>query len=148
MYAAVSGMTGIPVRSLLRDRLLKDGRLPAPFDRFTARDLLIMIGEGAREVDRDIWIKKLSHTVNLESDSYPVISIITDVRRANEAQYVLDNGGILLLVEGRNTEGVVPDVSTERPDLLRGYVSYRIDNSKDLDHLRLQIKPILDKFFF
>lgn len=147
MYAAVSGLTGIPVRSLLRDRLLKDGRLPSPFDHFTARDLLISIGEGAREVDPDIWVKKLAHTITIASESNPVVSVITDVRRPNEAQYVVDNGGILLLVEGRNTGEDIPDVSTERPALLQDYVDYVIDNSKDLDHLRLQIKPILDKFF-
>lgn len=78
----------------------------------TRRQMLINIGEAMRGVDADHWTKLLTRgvmtfeAVASSLTSRPVLHIVTDMRRPNEAKTLLDLGAKLVLVV---RDGVVWD---------------------------------------
>lgn len=109
----------------------------------TRRQMLLNIGEGQRRHDPDHWVKlwRLRHdsvgqTVSIPRASpwaspitKPILHIVTDVRRANEAAAIHDLGGVVVLVRRPGVEwnghineklATLPDVTYPTlPDDLR-----------------------------
>lgn len=84
----------------------------------TRRQMLINVGKGQRQHDPDHWVKlwRLRHnsigqTVSIPRLSIwtspitkPILHIVTDVRRANEAAAIHDLGGIVVLIQRPGVE--------------------------------------------
>ena len=63
-------------------------------DKTLTRPLLQAWGQGRRDLQNDeYWIKRLQEYADKKGLDY---AIIDDVRHANEAQHVLDNGGLII----------------------------------------------------
>ncbi len=68
-------------------------------DKIFWRKLLVGWGDTCRKVDANIWIDKLkSDSADVLSNN-SIIKYVTDVRYLNEAQWVLDNNGILIMIK-------------------------------------------------
>lgn len=68
----------------------------------TIGESLQIIGTDAlrNRFDSDVWVKALFSTVGKETLEMGHILLIPDVRFENEANYILENGGILVRLEG------------------------------------------------
>lgn len=145
LYDIVSKITGDRRRDLINIRSLKSEKLPFPYDKFTRRDFLIQIGESFREIDPDVWVKYQQRAVANSLGFNDTIFIYTDVRKPNEAQFIKDHGGLLIkMVNTSGEESNIPDIGTERPNLLDDYVDYTILNEKkSFDPLRHEAKNVI-----
>jgi len=104
LYAAVSAITGIPVKNL-QDRGFKEKELswlPA-----SPRRLLQTLGTewGRDTIHEEIWIRSVFRAIKAES---PPVAVITDVRFNNEAFAIRERGGSVWLVT-RKTAGLGGD---------------------------------------
>lgn len=121
----------------------KDKPIPA-LNGILGRDILCLVGEWARDhVGPDIWVNKAMR----DADGYLTGGtriVIDDVRRPNEAQAVLDRGGVLVKVT-RNPEGVADDVTTTDTEgnLEKMPFAAVIFNSGTLAQLRNKVKIIV-----
>lgn len=95
------------------------------------REKLVAVGEFMRSLDPDVWVKQLgrryNNTFNLNVNEMlydfeydiPTLSIITDVRRENEAQWALENGFTLIYVSAfeayRQGRSSLQDIMQARP---------------------------------
>ena len=73
------------------------------FDNVTRREFMTILGTDiARKVNSDIWINFMDkHIINREGKPYLIKNtIIDDVRFVNEANYIKNNGGILIRLVG------------------------------------------------
>lgn len=77
-----------------------------PNGTMSVRRILQYIGEKRRKEDPLYWVKRFDEEVAGFEDSNRVM-VVDDVRRPNEAQWVLDKGGVLVRVEPY--EGWRPD---------------------------------------
>ena len=84
------------------------------------REYLQKLGAFARSIDKDIWINKLLYEINwAESmnkywdDSWEGTYIITDVRHLNEADWIVDQDGILIII---NTDSATRRLRIEDRD--------------------------------
>jgi hypothetical protein len=66
---------------------------------WTAREIMQEYGQFYRTIDYDFWVKNLFRVI--EDKEYPNV-IITDVRHINEADSVLEHGGVLIKVIRNN----------------------------------------------
>lgn len=71
----------------------------------TNREYLQKLGAFGRSIDKDIWINKLILTINYHESVYrywnsdiDVSYVITDVRYLNEADWIINRGGILIII--------------------------------------------------
>lgn len=108
---AASVMFGIPIAEFY-DRILKEQI--HPFWKITRREMLQKLGtECARRVFcDDFWIKRANITTDnlIERNYSPDVSslhiIITDVRFDNEADWVRDQGGLIVHVIRPASDGI------------------------------------------
>lgn len=70
---------------------------------WTAREIMQEFGAFYRSIDSQFWIKNLFRVA--EQKEYINI-IITDVRHTNEADYILEHGGVVLRVERKSKDPV------------------------------------------
>jgi hypothetical protein len=134
LYAGISAMFGVS-ESVLRARSLKERPLP-PFG-VTVRRLLQTLGTewGRDSIATDIWIRLLDQRIaDLESRGVQVVAV-SDVRFANEAEYVRRRGGVVWLVRRPGTEAPA-DHSSEACGIDADVV---IDNAGTAEDLRGQV---------
>lgn len=86
----------------------QDKRYPRPWHDpkegfWTAREIMQEYGAFYRSIDSQFWIKNLFRVA--EQKEYKNV-IITDVRYRNEADYILEHGGVVLRVERENKDSV------------------------------------------
>lgn len=95
------------------------------------REKLVAVGEFMRSLDPDVWVKQLEENYSevkefnfeeiqrTQGNAVPTLSIITDVRRENEAQWALDNGFTLIYVSAfeayRQGRSSLQDIMQARP---------------------------------
>ncbi len=94
-------------------RMPEDG---SPSFQLTPRQIMIDVGQWFRSVDRLYWVKKAFEIVKAQPDG--AVCYITDVRFKNEADFIKEEGGILIRLE-RSKEtraGVYPNIATEKED--------------------------------
>lgn len=105
--------------SAIYDR--KDDPLPA-WEEFCGRDVLEMIGEGARnKFGGDVWVNALFEQADYWHARKRRNVIIDDVRRPNEAEAILSRGGHLIRIEGPVRYGKHAKTSRPTEGLLDGY---------------------------
>lgn len=89
-----------------------------PYWDITRRQMLIAVGDVMRQCDPDHWIKlwrfrydTVGQTVSIPRASpwaspitKPILHIVTDVRRANEAAAIHDLGGVVVLIQRPGVE--------------------------------------------
>jgi hypothetical protein len=63
------------------------------------RPLLVALGAGRRATDPDYWIKRLIYTLAARGVAKQDNVVITDVRYANEVQWILGQGGTVIRIE-------------------------------------------------
>lgn len=68
----------------------------------TIGEILQILGTEAlrNNFDTDVWVKALFESSAKNAFEYGHILIISDVRFVNEAEYIINNGGILIRLEG------------------------------------------------
>jgi len=110
------------------------------------RPLLVTYGTHIRRhLNQNCWIERVQPSVihNLSAGKYV---FITDVRFENEAQWISNNGGILINVA---REGVRPANHEERAESIKmkKYIKYNVDwptfGSEELDSCDEYVIPIL-----
>lgn len=95
------------------------------------REKLVAVGEFMRSLDPDVWVKQLEENYSevkefnfeeiqrTQGNAVPTLSIITDVRRENEAQWALENGFTLVYVSAfeayRQGRSSLQDIMQARP---------------------------------
>lgn len=86
----------------------------------TAREVLVHYGTSImRVIDPDIYVKRLAEQLQKETSH---IGIVTDIRRANEAKILKENGCVLI----RLLRGQEPNIS--EADINEVVADYTIDN--------------------
>ena len=70
---------------------------------WTAREIMQNFGAFYRTIDNEFWIKNLFKVA--EQKEYTNV-IITDVRYINEADYILEHGGVVIRVNRENKDSV------------------------------------------
>lgn len=94
------------------------------------RPLYVELGKLGRKIDPYFWIKKL----NEQCDSDDIV--ITDVRYANEAKWVLFNGGSLFYMKRSGFEPANDEERQSIGELLSLYKLYMVYNNGSLEQLR------------
>lgn len=88
------------------------------------RDALIEIGNSARAIDPDVWVKHLDRRIKfLQAGKAEADFIITDIRYPNEVKYARDNGFTILKVSAKD------DIRVERA--LQSGEELDLDNDGD-----------------
>ena len=113
--------------------------LPEPI-YWTAREIMQNFGAFYRTIDNQFWIKNLFRVA--ERKEYSNV-IVTDVRYINEADYILDIGGLVLRVE-REDKADVHNMAHPSEVELDGYDSFSIiiDNNGTLEDLEASAESI------
>ncbi|MHA1448022.1 MAG: AAA family ATPase [Candidatus Hodarchaeales archaeon] len=62
-----------------------------------ARYTLQQVGSKMREIDFDVWVNKVAR--DYQEKIYPEKAVITDVRHVNEADWVINSGNLLVLLD-------------------------------------------------
>lgn len=119
------------------------------------RSILQAIGtEGLREgLDTDFWVKMLKKHIkqieDVESELgnyeglYPIYIVVPDVRFNNEAQFIKDQGGLLVQVVRPDVEKVREHKSEQGVSVK--YVDYTIVNDGSLDDLKEKVQTIIEE---
>lgn len=109
----------------------------------SGREYLQLYGtEAHRDIfGDDFWIKEA-----MKKNVSGVITVITDVRYANEAETILKNGGVIWEIK---RPGDLIDESSHRSEvpISRSYVSRVINNDGQLDDLRYEVVRAWDECF-
>lgn len=116
------------------DQEIFGGRSP----RFLAQTLGT---EWGREmVSQDIWIRILEQRIELSRfrDNWPIV--VTDIRFPNEARWIRDQGGVVVLI----VRGGVPLISGKhQSEQHQLEPEVRLDNGGSLDHLKAEVREKL-----
>lgn len=105
---------------------------------WTPRQLLQYFGTDIyRNIDPNIWVRLLRKSLDKKGDY-----IITDARFPNEIDWVVDNGGVRLIVErdSRSEIGNVNHISETSLDTYSTNVDYYVDNNGTLEDLYKLLK--------
>lgn len=143
MRRAVGEIFGLS-HELMTDRQLKETYIP--FWEASPRQIMQRFGtEAVRDVmGSDVWVKRAElelETILAEQASHPLpaaVVIFTDVRFANEAEFIHRNGGIVIEVH-RPNHGTHDVHSSEQP-LPRALVNSMITNDQSLEAFAQTIK--------
>jgi len=144
---ACSLMFGIPLERFNSDdaKEAKDN-----FWGFSPREICQYIGtEVAREhFDPEFWIKRLQLELQREYDVRNDVFVIADVRFDNEAQWIRNNGGIVIRVvrpEANGDVGIPSHVS--EAGVSENLIDYTIFNNGTLDQLQTKTEEVANRLF-
>ncbi len=121
---------GVP-SSYIYDRDLKESDVPGFGASY--RKLAQTLGTewGRETIDQDLWVKVLE-TRLMGLQRKPDVLIITDVRMQNEADWITQHGGMVVLVERKGLKAVRAHQSEKG----LAHWSTVLDNDGDLNNLR------------
>ena len=130
----------------------KNQYLPA-WDRTIGRCLQVIGTDSLRDnFDYNVWVKSLFETVGRQCIDSKHVLVIPDVRFPNEADYILDQGGIVLKITGdpmdvrKNSNRDLNHISETA---LSDYKKFSaiVDNSvPDLNILKGKVQDIIRQF--
>lgn len=84
---------------------------------FSPRDIMIAYGQFFRQFDKLWWVKKTFQKIGLIDSMHPspqdVRVTISDVRFKNEADYIKEQGGILIRLERKPELNIYKGISTD-----------------------------------
>jgi hypothetical protein len=115
------------------DREKKEEMLPEPFHRYSLRTFMTTFARGFDEIDKDFFPKSLfadyRHTpgtkgmFGVPDQRFKPNWLITDVRFPNEAEAIIDQGGIVVRINrplwNRHEYAAIEDVQKEDPELYK-----------------------------
>ena len=96
---------------------------------------------GRNLIDQNIWLKRAGREYQKNKDLGYQAMVITDVRTANEAQWIRDRGGILIQLNRESREQVRPHESEN--GICKSLVNHQINNNGALEELYQQVDEIL-----
>jgi hypothetical protein len=136
-------VTGLPIEAFYTD---KNAAVPN-FD-VTVGTFLQKLGQAVNNVDPSIWIKSVAAFIANDDQK---LFIVTDVRYQTEAKWIEEQGGILIRINGdpsglRAKSSRDPNHISET-DLDNYPFAHIINNDKDLENLRFEIRCILNLFY-
>ena len=105
----------------------------------TPRELMQSLGTGwgRNLVDDDMWVKLLA-----ERNPHGCL-IISDVRMENEADFIRENGGIIIHLKGRG--GINSNHESEHPIIIQPE-DYVVQNTSTFSHLRIRLDIVVDSY--
>jgi hypothetical protein len=120
----------------------------------TIGEILQILGtEALRDnFDKDVWVKALFESSAKDAFEHGHILIISDVRFVNEADYVINNGGILIRLEGDpmsvrlNSKRDVNHVSETALNDYGNFNEVIINDIPDINVLRGKIEDFMVKY--
>lgn len=102
------------------------------------RELLVRLGESARRtIGPDVWIDALDQDL-ARARAFREAVVITDVRYRNEAEWIGDEGGVLVSVDRSGTEVDTPEVAA-----LMLTADFGIENDGDENELRVSVAELV-----
>jgi hypothetical protein len=105
------------------------------FSNWTSREIMQEIGSFYRKIDYNYWVRKLD--AHIKDSGFEDV-IITDVRYKNEAEYVKNNGGVLIHIKRSSVDkihGMTHESETSLDDLPSDYFHIEIQNDGTLEDL-------------
>jgi len=81
-------------------------------------------------IDKNIWLNVLQHKINSYKNTKNFI--ISDVRFNNEAEFVKNNGGIIIQII-RDTGNI--DIHPSEKGVDDKYIDYIVNNNSSISHL-------------
>jgi dephospho-CoA kinase len=136
----------------LKDELYNDDlkEVEDPFWGITYRKMLQLVGtEVGRSIDQDIWIKNCIKKLKTKLVSSDVV-IYADLRFENEADWIRDNGGLLIHIVRHGADGNVGiegHSSENGVDIHdRDVLIYNDGSIDDLDEKVSEIVDILESY--
>lgn len=132
----------IPERFLTGSSKFRSEIIPNAFKNgkpLTIRQLLIDIGNGAREYDPDIWIKALNQTLEKNKDSS---IIITDERFRNEFDFLKKMGFTQIRIYREDCSNINDISETGQDEISDSEFDYIIYNNKSIKKLKEDISKI------
>lgn len=142
---ACSEMFGVPLNYFYDD---DKKEVDLPFWGMSPRKMAQLLGtEGGRELfGKDIWVKRALSFYNLELPEESNGMVITDVRFDNEADFIRDNGGLMIHVERPGADGVVGVVGhASEAGIMEKSEDIHIVNDGTLDQLYENVDVALAK---
>ncbi len=134
---AIFGLTELQ----MTDRVLKEQVVP--YWGLSPRQILQRLGtECVREqFGYDTWLKRARLRLEALQDSSAGVAVFTDVRFPNEAQWVRDQGGVVVRIHRGRIDVVAAHASEQAlPD---GLVDFELSNSAGLVELRQRVNLLL-----
>lgn len=130
---ACSEMFGVPINHFYDDEFKEE---VIPFWGYSPRQMAQLLGtEGGRELfDKNIWVKRATQSFYDEAASEEFRGmVLTDVRFENEANWVRDNGGLLVHVWRNGIKEVTAHSSEDGVEIKDNDMV--IENNDSLDFL-------------
>lgn len=145
---AAAAMFGLPLAHFQGDNDKREE--PDPFWGISPREMLQKIGtEGGRDVfGQDLWIKRAwrewSKWKSAEGAGISHMSglVITDVRFDNEAQWIIQEDGIIIRVVRPGVEAVNSHVS--EAGVSDEYITHDVVNDGTIEELYAKVQEILN----
>ena len=108
---------------------------------FTWREAAQKLGtEWARNLDKDFWVKSTMRQIDKDA-----LVVISDVRFDNEAQAIIDAGGLVIKVVGRNVNLGNNSVHASEQGVNGYLIHYELENDGSLECLYSYIDDIFDE---
>jgi len=113
-----------------------------PLDKRRDRRFLQCLGEDARQfIGADVWIRWFDWSLKQLENDFVENIVVDDCRYLNEAQYLKDNGFVLIRVFGREAPDMPEHIS--ETELEKISVDFQIDNGGSLRRSISQLNDIL-----
>lgn len=138
----VSELFGIPMQTIEDE---KETPLPN-WDNKTPRYLLQTVGDQARSLFPDVFIRTMQTKIDENQDTN---CIITDVRFNDEAQFILDNNGMVFTVDANERLGDNnKDNHISEQAIDPSLSDYTIYNNGELSQFYAEIDIIMANLFY
>lgn len=106
----------------------------------TGRQFLQIVGtEVVRQFHPDTWVKSFAHRISGER-----LVVCTDVRFNNEAQYIKDNGGLIVHIRRPDLESLDKDAHVSEAGISHKYIDVGVSNEGTLE----DYKRLIDMFVY
>lgn len=139
LYDAVSAITGVPVERL-KDRATKEAALPGIGK--SPRYLLQTLGTewGRNMVSKDLWINAALSKVTPGENA-----VIGDVRFDNEADAILERGGLIVYVYRSGWQCLSDDTAAHPSEAGVSFekIDAFVDNSSSVDQLLARVSQLI-----
>lgn len=120
----------------------------------TIGEILQIFGTEAlrNNFDTDVWVKALFESSAKDAFEHGHILIISDVRFVNEADYIVNNGGILIKLEGDPMKirlNSTRDVNHSSETALNNYTKFNehiLNDVPNINILREKITSFMEKY--
>lgn len=111
----------------------------------TIGEFMQELGEGFRESHEPIWVDTAFRKINKALEKNYLV-IVSDVRYQNEANRIINNGGIVIRLEGSNDDSRYALHESEVD--LDGYEDFSYTTTITEDNLQSEVEKVMGMFGF